>query len=100
MTSSGWEKRPSGAIEQWAQGVSTTGNGDAITFPIAFPTACAGVLLTERAAGGGWASGGATLYGASGANATGFSLYAKNVAPGGAISAVGGISYFYRALGW
>jgi hypothetical protein len=101
VTTAGWEKRPTGLIEQWAQGLSTTGNGDTVSFPIAFPTACAGVVLSERNASGGWVgTTGATLYGASGATASGFTLFARGISATGANGPQGGISYFYRALGW
>ena len=101
VAAAGWERKPSGIIEQWAQGATVTGNGDAVTFPIAFPTACSGVVINERN-GAGWAPfGGATLYAPSGANTTGFTLYAKNVASGGALTLPGSpIAYYYQARGW
>lgn len=66
-TASGYQKLPSGLIVQWGSGVytATLGVGNysrAISFPIAFPTACVSIsqtLLTGDAAGlGYWATSG------------------------------------------
>ena len=55
VSSSGYQKLPSGLIIQWGDGVSTAtaGSGNytaTITFPIAFPTACFQVTLSAAGA--------------------------------------------------
>lgn len=101
VAAGGWERKPSGIIEQWGQGAVTSATNVAVIFPIAFPTACAGVLVNERNAAG-WAGGSGTLYGASGASTTGCTIYGWVVASSGALSAptTPGIAFFWRAMGW
>jgi hypothetical protein len=49
LATPGWRKLPSGDIEQWGQIVLvTSGAGVAATFPLSFPTACRGVVLTPN----------------------------------------------------
>lgn len=48
--SNGWMKLPGGMIEQWGIMISqrsAEGNGPTVTFPIAFPTACLNVTISE-----------------------------------------------------
>ena len=108
LGTSGWKMYPdpnsaSGyTLEQWGIGNLTAASAT-VTFPIPFPTSCRGVTLCERNAGGGWATGDATLYGASGASTTGFTLYGWIVSPTGALVAPTGptgIGYYYEAKGW
>ncbi|MBV8971906.1 MAG: hypothetical protein JO290_06400 [Sphingomonadaceae bacterium] len=46
----GWEKRPSGVVEQWGSNTSTfTGEGTvSVSFPITFPNACRNIQITAR----------------------------------------------------
>lgn len=51
----GYQKLPGGLILQWGSG-TTNGSGDlAITFPLAFPTACRSAVASVNATGGGLA---------------------------------------------
>lgn len=96
---SGWESSPGGVIRMWGSGTSATGNGDTITFPVPFPTACDVVDVNEQAAAGSWSTAGAiTAYGASGKTTSGFTLYSKNVSTS-AINFGAGLSYGYVAIG-
>lgn len=54
-TANGWTRLPSGMIMQWGLAtVSTNGTaGTQVTFPIAFPTACRNVQLTQQVTAGG-----------------------------------------------
>lgn len=64
LAASGYQKLPSELIIQWGFSSFTTG-GSAVTFPIAFPTACLAVLL-------GNANGTGTVVSCSSVSQTGF----------------------------
>lgn len=50
LGATGWEKLPSGKIKQWGYASTASGSATsvAVTFPIAFPTACIGVSITPQ----------------------------------------------------
>ncbi|MCA8335203.1 gp53-like domain-containing protein [Burkholderia multivorans] len=73
----GWKKYPDPTsptgyvIEQW--GTVTTNTNTAVSFPIAFPTACLNVLAMESAANSSsWGTGSPTLHAVSNKTKTGF----------------------------
>jgi phage-related tail fiber protein len=49
LAGNGWEKRPSGVIEQWGT-VSTAAGGASVSFPTSFPNGVLDVLVTANAA--------------------------------------------------
>lgn len=49
LAGNGWEKRPSGVVEQWGT-VSTAAGGATVTFPTSFPNGVLDVLVTANAA--------------------------------------------------
>jgi hypothetical protein len=73
LLASGYQKMPSGLIVQWGTGTTINATGT-VTFPIAFPTACFAVQVTENAASG-WTSTNHTIYGTSSRATTGFSAW-------------------------
>lgn len=101
----GYNVHPGGMIEQWGIGGSGSQGNSSVTFPIAFPTACRTVVLTEAHAIPQWTGDGThgapTLHGvANGASQTGFSAYSMGWSVsssqwGGAAN----IAYFWRAIG-
>ena len=48
---SGYQKLPSGLIIQWGSGATAADGSIAVTFPIAFPTACVGIHGTHTGSG-------------------------------------------------
>jgi hypothetical protein len=48
LAANGWQKLPSGRIEQWGvfTGAAVAGNAVAVTFPMVFPVACRSLVLT------------------------------------------------------
>lgn len=49
LTANGYQKLPGGLIIQWGQ-TNVSNNGTTVTFPVAFPTACLNVMMTDREA--------------------------------------------------
>src|SRR5574343_332639 len=75
--SPGYAYLPSGLSLQWGTGNTGVGGLLAVTFPIAFPTACVNVTVGESNAAA-WTPANVTVFGASGANTTGFTAYGYN----------------------
>lgn len=98
----GYMRTPAGIIIQWGVGTTVTGGGDAVVFPVAFPSTCRVVTVTERVAAGWYAGGGysPTFYGANGISRTGFGVYAARIPNGGgAASPAVGCDFNYIAVG-
>jgi len=79
----GYMKLPSGIIIQWGSGSTTSGQGDAVAFPVPFPTALNSLQITEAHAAG-WGSGpnpAPTIYGWSNSSTplTSFLVYAARI---------------------
>jgi hypothetical protein len=97
----GYQKIPGGIIIQWGNGITATGNGDTVTFPIPFPSAVTSVIVTEANAIG-WLPGPTaqpTVYGVSQATRTSFKVYGSRIRPGDQPT-TGGLSYFWQAIGY
>lgn len=97
----GYRIMPDGFIIQWGNDVTTTGFGDVILFPLAFPTFCFAVIPSE-AAGAGWNAGGvvtATTYGVANVSTTGFQAYGARMFNGGTVAWQGGLSFYWMAIG-
>lgn len=88
--SSGYQKLPSGIIIQWGYGTTAGSGGVALTFPVAFPTACLSVTATP-------VNGGLTAVSVVVAAYSRFSttVYAATPATAGVAIGVG-----YIAIGW
>jgi hypothetical protein len=90
LTSSGYQRFPGGLIIQWGfTPLSSASAAVAVTFSIAFPTACSGITL------GLWDAGSGAWSTLTNANSTGFQYSAWT--SGGR---VGGDSSFYIAVGY
>jgi hypothetical protein len=76
LAASGYQKLPSGLIVQWGVGTTVDATGS-VTFPIAFPTACRSIQITENSAAG-WTSINHTVYGVHSRAAAGFSVMSFN----------------------
>lgn len=97
----GYQKIPGGIIIQWGNGITVTGNGDTVTFPIPFPLAVTSVVVTEANAIG-WLPGAnaqPTVYGVSTATKNNFKVYGSRIRPGDQPTG-GGLSYFWQAIGY
>lgn len=68
----GYQKLPSGLIVQWGSGAISATNVN-ITFPLAFPTACYDVLVSENS-GNGWTGSAFSVYGPYSKTTTGVSV--------------------------
>lgn len=81
LASNGYIKLPGGLILQWGSGVTSSGGTLAVTFPLAFPTACLQVFTTDQ----GIIS---TLHivGSDTGTTTGFNAYSVNAADAAAAS--------------
>ena len=81
-STNGYGSLPNGRIDQQGAGASL-----AITFPLAFNTACRGVVITRIEASG------AISYSSSvaGVSTTGFTLYSNGARAG---------TYYWRAIGY
>ena len=64
LVGNGYQKLPNGFIIQWGTGTTSTGNGDTVVFPTAFPNACFSVVVNELNANN-WAPYGPALFGSS-----------------------------------
>lgn len=52
LLGNGYEIRPSGVIEQWGYAGPSSGGGQTVTFPIAFPNACFAIVATASPSNG------------------------------------------------
>jgi len=72
----GYQKLPSGTVIQRGTGTTVNGTGT-VSFPVAFPTACHQILVTESA-GGGWSPSNFTVYGAGAKTLLGATIRSMN----------------------
>jgi hypothetical protein len=97
LGTSGYQELPGGFLLQWGRNQITSG-GQTITFPLAFTSACYGVLTCEGAAGNSsWGTGVVTIHGAGDRTVTNYKAWALSWTGSG--WAVGNITQFYLALG-
>lgn len=99
LGSSGWEISASGVIRQWATAPTTTGNGDVIAFPIAFPNAVDNIVITEQNASGWGSPPQPTLFGWAHKTNADFYLYGLRFLSGGAATYQSGLGCNYVATG-
>lgn len=92
LSASGWQRLPSGLILQWGRVTEATYDADYRYFPLAFPSACVGVLFSLDDA---------TTQGFSGNNGTVVKIVdrTKFLWDAGGTWAGGGVGYFF-AIGW
>jgi hypothetical protein len=94
---------PNGVVIQTNRGGTTTGNGDVITFPNAFPTACVQVLVHE-AEPSGWNQNGTltpTIFASKSLSNVSFALYCIRQNQGAPTWFYApGIAYRYIAIGY
>jgi hypothetical protein len=76
LLASGYQKLPSGLIVQWGTGTTVDSTGN-VTFPIAFPTSCFSIQITENTANS-WTSINHTIYGVHSKAAAGFTAMCFN----------------------
>jgi hypothetical protein len=94
-----WFRQPNGVIVQSWVGITTTGNGDTITFPNAFPTACCNVLAHEGHGSGGW-PGNPTIYSTQDMTQFNFALYCAQWDGISAFVSGVNVGYRYIAIGY
>lgn len=100
---SSYLRLPNGWIVQTAHGATVSGQGDIVTFPNPFPTACVQVLAHEGAPGG-WTETGPitpTIFGTQELTRTNFALYCvRQVANSPTWNFAPTIEYRYIAIGY
>lgn len=89
LITNGWRQNGDGSIDQWGQITIPTGNGDAISFPRAFPTACLNIQVTDYGPG-------CYQFGSSFVTVSGFKGYAKVAGT----NTYAGAAYAWRAIGY
>lgn len=100
----GYSTLPGGMIIQYGRSSSGSGGNVSVSFPIAFPSACVSVTLTESGAGGTWPGTGGggrpTVHGMSGAASnTSFGAYSMEW-NGSAWVGESGLSFSWMAIGY
>ena len=96
LIANGYQKLPNGWIIQWGHGTTSTGNGDTVVFPTAFPNACFMVIADEENANN-WAPSSPTIYGTGSTflTSTTFAVYSWVIGTGYA----GGRGFYWMAIG-
>lgn len=99
LATNGYQQLPGGMIVQWGTASTTTGNGDVITFPLAFPNHCFNVIVNEGN-GAGWAGTPPqpTIFASSTKTKTTFELYAVRIVTG-TPAYEGGLTAAWMAIG-
>jgi len=88
LAASGYQKLPGGLVLQWGTTTSISGDANlAITFPIAFPTACRSVVVTGRL--GSTTAGEGYSLGTNSYSTSGFTLYNDSNSQSAAWFAIG-----------
>lgn len=96
----GYQKLPNGLIIQWGSGTTVTGNGDSVSYPIAFPTAARQVVVTEGSPAGWLSPPSPTIYGGRISGTTTFLVSGVRILTGTNVPAYqAGISYRWIAIG-
>ena len=104
---SGWQRLPTGLLVQWGTSVTNTGNLDAVSFPLPFPSAVLSVTATEANAAS-WSVAGTgavapVIYGVANASASGFQLSSVVVrSQSGTVAASfeASASFYWLAVGY
>lgn len=99
-SANGFQKLPSGLLLQWGSGLTVTGAGDLVAFPVPFMSAVYSITINEAHAAG-WGTHNVTTYGTSANPAsprTGFLVWGAAISSGGP-TLQGGIAYSWMAIG-
>lgn len=101
---SGYVQFTSGLMIQWGNGVTVTGSGDVVFYPITFPRASFGQVVMEANAIG-WndaATGNVlpTIFGSRQLDAARFAVHCARLRPSNPPLYSGGTAYFFVAVGW
>ena len=99
VNTAGYQVLSNGFIIQWGRFSTTSGNGDLITFPIAFPTACLGAVVTEDNASGWGSPPQPTVFGTQSQTATNMTMYAVRFTNTGTSSYSAGLTAGWLAWG-
>ncbi len=95
----GWDKLPSDIIRQWGTGSTNNATGLIdIVFPIAFPNAILGLVVSE-AAGSAWTASSCTVFGSDLRTTAGARVYSRQVQSGGVVASANGF-FNYMATGY
>lgn len=96
----GYQKLPSGVVIQWGVGITSSGQGDPVSFPLTFPNACFTVIANERNAVG-WTAPAisATVHGVQSPTVNGFSIYVVRLSPTGTGAYAPSDAYSWIAVG-
>jgi tail fiber protein gp53 len=99
VATGGYQVLNNGMIFQWGIFHTTTGNGDTVSFPIAFPTGCLGIVVTEGNASGWGSPPTPTVFGTASRTTTQFALYGVRYTNTGTSSYTAGITALWFAWG-
>lgn len=95
----GYQCFNNGFIVQWGIFHTTSGNGDTVSFPIAFPNSPMGVVVTEGNASGWTGTPQPTVFGTASRTTTQFALYGVRFTNSGTSSYSAGITALWLAWG-